>query len=196
MGWFLRTGVWPRATHTDVIQTETMRLMTGPTPSPSIKNPGLWLSRAGDWFHDDMPVRHVRLCNLLTRSIARDEEGNLIVTTGRDRLPFCSEDAPLLVRTVEDTESSLKLHLSNGATEALSSQSHLCMDRDGRIRSVVANRTFWALWSRSATQALLTRLHESGEYVELPQGQLRLQQVISEQDWGLPPPEVQDNSAP
>ena len=162
--------------------------MTRSTHPPLPQNPGLWLSRTGDWFHDDTPVRHVRLSNLLTRSIARDDEGGLIVTTGRDRLPFCAEDAPLLVRTVEEQGGRLLMHLSNGLIEALVPDAYLCIDEEGRLRSVVAGQTFWALWSRSATQALLALMHDSGAYVELPVGQLPLHQARSDRNWSVQPP--------
>jgi hypothetical protein len=69
---------------------------------------GLFLDGSGRWFHDGEPVRHARLAALLSRSIARAEDGSLIVTTGRDRLPFVALDTPLHVRT---------LRVSDGATD-------------------------------------------------------------------------------
>lgn len=164
--------------------------MNGPRPSPLPRNPGLWLSRAGEWFHDDLPVRHVRLSNLLTRSIARDENGGLIVTTGRDRLPFRAEDAPLVVRTIEFEDNHFRIQLSNGLEETLETNSYLCMDGVGRIRSVVGHNSFWALWSRSATQALIGRVDDSGTHILLPQGIVPLRHAHPEQDWSLRPLET------
>jgi hypothetical protein len=76
--------------------------------------PGLFYSRHGDWFHDGDWVGHAGLSALLCRSVARAEpsleapEGALIVTTGRDVLPFLSEDAPLHAHEVLIDELGLR----------------------------------------------------------------------------------------
>lgn len=159
-----------------------------PVHSPSSPaQSGLWLSKAGDWYHDGTPVRHARLCALLTRSIGRDEHHELIVTTGRDRLPFVAEDAPILVRTVEITSTELVLRLSTEAAERLTCESHVTIDAVGRIRSVVSDGRFWALWTRSATQVLLDRIDDSGTSIQLPCGRLALHEANTTLDWSLLP---------
>ena len=108
---------------------------------------GLFLSRAGRWFHDGDPVEHAGLEGLLHRSIARAADGSLIVTTGRYVLPFVAEDAPFIVRTLE----GLDLVLSDDSREPLAGRT-LFIDDVGHIRCPVKRGAYWGLMSRSATQ--------------------------------------------
>jgi hypothetical protein len=126
--------------------------------------PGLFLSRGGAWFHDGQRVGHARLEALLHRSIVR-RDGALIVTTGRDVLPFVAEDAPLVVRRVivEDQgqgRHAISLALSTGATVPL--EGPLTMDPGGRLRAPVAALCCWAIFARSAAQALEPLLDDDG----------------------------------
>jgi hypothetical protein len=113
---------------------------------------GLYFSRRGNWFHDGDRVFHARLADLLSRSVARDPSGALIVTTGRDALPFTAEDAPLLVRTVVVDADAIRLSLSDGTEDALCGD--VFVDARGRMRTPVRGAVFWALLSRAAQQAL------------------------------------------
>ena len=114
--------------------------------------PGLFFSRRGNWFHDGQRIRHERLAALLSRSVDRDAGGNLVVTTGRDVLPFVAEDAPLVVRTVVVDEDGIALQLSDGSAEALAAA--VVVDGAGHMRVPVRGGRFWALLSRAARQAL------------------------------------------
>jgi hypothetical protein len=114
--------------------------------------PGLYFTRRGNWFHDGQRVRHERLAGLLSRSVARDADGRLIVTTGRDVLPFVAEDAPIVVRTIAIDTSSIVLHLSDGTEEHLDGA--VVVDDDGQLRTPVRGRLFWARFSRAARQGL------------------------------------------
>ncbi len=123
---------------------------------------GLFLSRRGAWYHDGDRVKHAGLEGLLHRSIVRDDAGQLLVSTGRDTLPFVAEDAPFIVRTVAGDD----LVLSDGTREHLEGK-RLYIDDDGRVRCVVKQGRFWAVLSRSATQGVvhtraLTPLSEEG----------------------------------
>lgn len=117
---------------------------------------GLFFSRAGHWFHDGDRIFHVGLAGLLHRSVARaTDDDALIVTTGRDTLPFVSEDAPLLAHRVDVDDDGFVLALSNGR-EARASW--LALGSDHRLRASVDDGRFWALLSRSAGQSLEPRL--------------------------------------
>ena len=128
---------------------------------------GLFLSRRGAWYHDGTRVRHARLEALLHASIAREPHGGLIVTTGRDSLPFVSEDAPLQVRTLRHTPDDLVLLLSDGREEPVAGRAFF-MDAAGRVRCAVRGGAFWALVSRSAGQTLLASLDAQGERILTP----------------------------
>jgi hypothetical protein len=126
---------------------------------------GLFLARDGTWFHDGQAVDHERLAALLHRSIARDASGELVVTTGRDVLPFAVEDAPFLVRSISTEVDGLVLTLSDGSVEPLTGSS-LCMDGAGRVHVRVKHGRFWALFSRTAAQALVSRIDHEGAHVD------------------------------
>ena len=114
--------------------------------------PGLFLSKEGRWFHDGDAVKHAGLEGLLHRSIARANDGSLIVTTGKDVLPFVAEDAPFIVRTLEGDA----LVLSDGTREPIPDT--LLIDDVGHIRCPVKRGAYWGLMSRSATQILVALL--------------------------------------
>ena len=139
----------------------------------------LTLDEDGTWRHEGQDVRHKRLSALLHRCVARDDEGALIVTTGRDVMPFTPEDAPKIVRSLEREDGAWQLHLLGGTREPLEPGAPLLIDDAGIVRSRVGGGRFWARWSRSATQALLARageaLDEDGALpVELDELTLRL----------------------
>lgn len=148
--------------------------------------PGLFLSRRGAWYHDGDRVRHEGLEGLLTRSIARDPGGALIVTTGRDVLPFSVEDAPFLVRTLgpRGGPGDVTLVLSDGSVEDVDGRPFL-MDDEGRVRCPVKDARFWALLSRSATQLLLELVDDEGRIVT-PRGATTLTSTPP-RDWSEPP---------
>lgn len=127
---------------------------------------GLYFSRRGNWFHDGDRIFHVGLSSLLNRSVSRNAEGGLIVTTGHDVLPFVAEDAPLVVRSVEratDGEPRLLVRLSTGEVEPLVGD--VFRGDDERVRVVVGGGRFWALLSRSAAQSLEPLLDDDGHVV-------------------------------
>src|SRR5690348_1540174 len=107
--------------------------------------PGLFLSRRGAWYHDGDRVKHAGLEGLLHRSIARDDAGKLLVTTGRDKMSFVAEDTPFFIRTLVDG----RLALSDSTVD---DAAHFCIDDDGRIRAAVKGGNFWALALRGAAQ--------------------------------------------
>jgi hypothetical protein len=146
--------------------------------------PGLFLSRRGAWYHDGDRVRHAGLEGLLFRSIARADDGALIVTTGRDVLPFFAEDAPFLVRTLGRAGDDLALRLSDESEEAIALRPFVIDDR-GRVRCVVKGGRFWALLSRSATQLLLELVDDLGR-LRTPRGACSLTPT-SKTDWASPP---------
>lgn len=149
----------------------------------------LALARDGRWLHDGDPIRHARLSALLDRCVSRDEEGRLMVTTGRDRLLFTSEDAPLRIKTARVDDGRLIQVVRDGREEPLTAASALCVDEDGRFRSRVTGPregTFWALWERPAAQALMPLLEESdvdGASVDVNGQKLPVTLVDAPRDW-------------
>jgi hypothetical protein len=142
----------------------------------------LRLLRDGRWLHDGGEVKHARLAALLHRSIARDEDGALIVTTGRDRLPFECEDAPFRVITVRRRGHAWTLVLSDGGEESLVADEELLIDDDGAVRSRVKGGRFWALWSRSAAQAVASVVDEELR-VRVEGGHAQLVQIQEGRAW-------------
>ena len=142
----------------------------------------LRLDADGAWAHEGTPVRHRRLSLLLHRSIARGEAGELIVTTGRDRLPIRCDDAPYRVLTVRQQDDEWTLVLSDESEEGLAPGSELLIDAAGRVRSRVKGDRFWALWSRGATQALMAAVDDE-ERIPLRSGSARLVQTEAPLDW-------------
>lgn len=160
-------------------------------PDPALgQGEELRLSQDGRWFHDGDPIRHARLCALLDRSVAHDEQGRLIVTTGRDRLPLVSDDAPLRIKTARAGDGPLIQVVRDGREEPLTSTSALCIDEDGRVRSRVTGPRgglLWALWERPAVQALMPLLEEDdeGPHLDVDGRKLTLRVVDSPQDWTM-----------
>lgn len=146
---------------------------------------GLFLSRRGGWYHDGDRVGHRGLEGLLHRSIARASDGSLIVTTGRDVLPFVAEDAPVIVKTLQRTPDDLWLVLASGALEAVAGRA-FTIDDAGRVRTRVRDGAFWALLSRTATQVLLEHVGDDGLIATL-RGPVTLDVVGGAQDWSRPP---------
>lgn len=145
----------------------------------------LVLHRDGRWSHDGQIIRHARLAALLHRSIARGDDGRLLVTTGRDRLFFESEDAPFFVQTARAEAERFVLVLSDASEETLAPGAELYVDDAGLIRSRVKGGAFWALWRRPAAQALMGALvEEDGELrLPLPEGSARLVALEEPRDW-------------
>ncbi|MFZ9889483.1 MAG: hypothetical protein ACO3JL_18465, partial [Myxococcota bacterium] len=94
----------------------------------------LRLTRSGVWCDGAHEIRHRRLCALLDRSIARDGEGRLVVTTGRDVMPFVCDDAPLRVTTASVRGGDLVMTLRDGRDICLRAGDELCVDEGGRFR--------------------------------------------------------------
>ena len=149
----------------------------------------LRLDRDGTWWHAETKITHARLARLLHRSIARDEAGDLIVTTGRDRLPIEIDDAPFTVRTIEAQASGLTLFLSDAETESLRCDDVVYMAPDGALYLPVKSGAYWARCTRSAAQALTQRVEgdAAAPTVALPDGAARLV-VDAAFDRRAPPP--------
>jgi hypothetical protein len=161
--------------------------------------PGLFYSRHGDWFHDGDWVGHAGLSALLCRSVARAEpsleapEGALIVTTGRDVLPFLSEDAPLHAHEVLIDELGLTLALSHGREARVT---WLALGPDHRFRAAVEEGRFWALLSRSATHAIEPHLDlDDAGHAFVTVGDARHPIVVVDADWSRPAPMCPPGSA-
>jgi len=148
--------------------------------------PGLFFSRAGHWFHDGDRVFHAGLAGLLHRSVARSDDGDLIVTTGRDTLPFVSEDAPLLAHRVDVDADGFVLALSNGR-EARATW--LALGSDHRLRAAIDDGRFWVLLGRAAGQSLEGALEVDDDGAAwVRAGDRRHPVVPVDTDWRQPAP--------
>jgi hypothetical protein len=146
---------------------------------------GLFLSRRGNWFHDGQRVKHERLELLLTGSIARDAAGGLIVTTGRDVLPFVAEDAPVVVVAVDASAAGVFAVCEGGHREAVVD---VVIGRDDRFRAPLAGKTgagFWGVFTKSAGQTLESLLDDDGR---LHLGPRVVDIAVVETDWSAAPP--------
>lgn len=145
---------------------------------------GLFLSRRGNWFHDGQRVKHERLELLLTGSIARDAAGGLIVTTGRDVLPFVAEDAPVVVVAVDVSDGAVVAVCEGGHREAIVD---VVMGADDRFRAPLRGKTgagFWGVFSKSAGQTLETLLDDDGH---LRLGDRAVAVEVIDADWSRAP---------
>jgi hypothetical protein len=143
---------------------------------------GLFLSRQGRWFHDEQAVAHEGLSRLLSRSVARGDDGTLIVTTGKDVLPFTAEDAPVIVREVHLQSRTLTTSLET----ATALPSTVFIDDTGRLH-VAISASFYGLLSKSAAQVLLQNVTASGEIVVNGTTVARVVSADLAKDWTLRP---------
>jgi hypothetical protein len=121
---------------------------------------GLFFSQSGHWFHDGDRIFHEGLAGLLNRSVTRADDGTLIVTTGRDRLPFVAEDAPLHIVGCVVADDTAILHTARGDAVALEV---VVVGDDHRFRAPIAD--LWGLMTRGVTQQLAARLDEDDDGV-------------------------------
>jgi hypothetical protein len=131
-------------------------------------------------------VKHRRLALLLHRSVARDAEGALVVTTGRDVRAFVCEDCPRFIRTARPEADGLVLEISDGSERALRDDESILIDAEGRLRSRDDDEGMWQLWLRPAAQALVGAAteDEGGELrVSWPSGKARVRRAVGDEDW-------------
>lgn len=142
---------------------------------------GLFFSRHGTWYEDGDAVTHAKLAALLSRCVARDAQGALIITTGRDVRTFAAEDAPLVGKALAGST----LRLSNETNLPLAGAT-LLVDDTGAMR--VAAGAFWAVLSRAATHDVGALLDERGTTVRFADGTAaRLVVDALVRDWSRPP---------
>jgi hypothetical protein len=146
---------------------------------------GLFLSRRGNWFHDGDRLRHQGLVGLLDRSVARANDGSLVVTTGKDVLSFACEDCPVFVRAVDRDGADLIAVLSTGRREPIDGA--LMIGADHRFRSTCHGGDLWALWTRAAQQTLEPLLQQGDDGVALVHGERSHPMVTLDTDWSQVP---------
>ncbi len=117
---------------------------------------GLYFSRQGHWFHDGDRIFHEGLAGLLNRSVTRDASGALIVTTGRDRLTFVAEDAPLLLTRCA-IDNGLVVSSTRGDAAPVSV---VVVGADRRWRAPIGD--LWGLMTRGVTQQLEALVDDDG----------------------------------
>jgi hypothetical protein len=143
---------------------------------------GLFLSRHGRWFHDRQAVAHAGLSRLLSRSVARSKNGELIVTTGIDVMPFAAEDAPVIVRELSLRDNTLVTSLEvNVALPA-----ELFISATG-VMHVRINDDLYGVLSKSAAQVALQHVTDDGWLVVGGVSRARILMVDLAKDWTLRP---------
>ena len=149
----------------------------------------MWLDRNGQWFHDGQPIRHVRLSALLSASIARDGALQLIVTTGKDTLPFTAEDAPLHAKTVIRNGERLSFQLSNRTELPLENVQRILVDAEGHMRTRSHDERFWIRLLKPAAQAIMSAAVERKGRLWVPSatGSVLLVEHLADTDWCAPP---------
>ena len=145
--------------------------------------PGLFFSRQGHWFHDGDRIFHEGLAGLLHRSVARDDDGALIVTTGRDRLPCVAEDAPLIIHACDVGDDGVVAYSSRGDRVGVVV---IVVGADGRWRAPL--RGMWGLLTRSVMQQLEPLVDEAdGGAMVLRCGTNTITLRSLDTDWGAAP---------
>lgn len=153
--------------------------------------PGLYFSRLGHWFHDGDRIFHDGLHGLLVRHVARAADGGLVVTTGRDVLPFVAEDCPVLVREATFTAHGLHLTLQDGREEDAAGP--VVVGADDRWRIPVRGDTLWALLPRAVCQGLWPHLEANDDGVStLEVDGVVLPVVTGDADWSAAPTSATD----
>lgn len=115
----------------------------------------LVIDAEGRFVHDGTVVTHARLVALLHRSIARNDDGTYVVTTGRDRVPLIVEDTPYFVRTLKRTTTgAVDLVLSDDTHERVDEKTSFVVDSQDRMRVRIKGDRFWAKLLRPAHAAL------------------------------------------
>jgi hypothetical protein len=143
---------------------------------------GLFFSRQGTWYEDGEAVTHAKLAALLSRCVARDAHGALIITTGRDVRTFTAEDAPLVGKALVGAT----LRLSN-ETDLPLADATLFIDDAGVLRTAAG--AVWVVLSRAAAHDVGARLDDLGAAVVLADGtRARLVVDAAPRDWSAPPP--------
>lgn len=112
------------------------------------------LDRQGRFWHDGDLVENEALSQALHRWIARHpDDGRYILTNGYDWTYFVVDDAPYFVTSAQVAEDRIDVTLSDGTTEALSSEG-LRTGQDGALYAMVKGGEFPAKFSRHAQIAL------------------------------------------
>ena len=76
----------------------------------------MFLSKTGEWFHDDVKITHKRTIESLNKNLRRDGE-DYYVNIGYERCKVTIEDAPFLVFGVREERGELVLEISDGTEE-------------------------------------------------------------------------------
>jgi hypothetical protein len=140
----------------------------GPTPGLAIDpiQSGVFrIDRDGTFRHEGEPVTHPGVLANLHASLRRTGAGGYALAVGPFRIPVVVDDTPLIVTRVESSSAqvvepeSLRLHMSDGATEALDPTT-LWLDAAGVPRCLVKAGRFPARLTLAAWLQLAAFLEE------------------------------------
>lgn len=125
----------------------------------------LRLSAEGEWFHNGEPFQNKKLSDLFLRSVVWDNmERRFFIEIGPQRATFDIEDTAYFIISIDDSVSPWLLHLSDGTTETLQTDS-LSISSRGPIYCTVKMGLHKAKFLRSAHQLLSTHVVGDNEIV-------------------------------
>jgi uncharacterized protein len=104
----------------------------------------------GNWYSDDERIENPRIALLFSKCIRRGPDGAYYLEMGGERAPITVEDAPYVVRTLEDgPDGSLVIVLNDGEREPLD-PARLEVGRGNVLYARVKGGEFRARFLRSA----------------------------------------------
>lgn len=103
----------------------------------------------GRWFHANDPLEHPNLVRAFDSWIERAEDGRYCLKNDINWAYFTLEGAPFFVRSVDVSESGVRLHLSNGKAEPLDPAT-LRLGPEGALYCDVQHGTMAARFDRHA----------------------------------------------
>ncbi len=118
----------------------------------------MFLSKDGDWYHEDEKITHPGILEKLNRSLKWEDDG-YYVTIGYERCKVQIEDAPYLVKGVREKGESLVLELSDFTEEVLEPSTIKIGDKNIPYARVKKSRD-WARFTRPAYYQLTRHLVE------------------------------------
>jgi len=135
-------------------------------PQEHRRQPRIFIDKEGNWFQEDIPISHRRTYLYNNSLLAKDEEDRYYIDEGRGRIYIEVEDAPFVVRTVEEKEDGLYIILNDETSERLDFE-RLWIGDENVPYCKVKGGLFHARFLRPAYYELMKYLEydeEKGEY--------------------------------
>lgn len=138
------------------------RLMNEPEGKKDRFKPRFFIDKEGNWFQDEIQVRHRWTYLFNNTLLRRDEEGRYYVDEGSGRLYVEIEDTPFVVKMVDKREDGFYLIL-NDETEEKLDLSMLHVNEENIVYTKVKNKEFDARFARPAYYELMKYAKQEGD---------------------------------